>query len=468
MSTTAPTPSPTFDPTIVAPPEPPRSAFPPGPKLPPLLQALRMARDPLRFAMSVHRRYGEPFTMEGPGFGRSMVFSTPELIKPIVTGDPNVFHAGLANQPIKPVLGPWSLLALDRAPHMQQRKLLLPPFHGERLRSYAGLIAELAEREVASWPLGEPFRLQQRMESLTLEAILEVVFGIADEARKDELRRLLPLLVESGRMLVFWGAVIHRDVGPIKPQATFEARRDAVDALLYAEIRDRRAMDPDERASRSDILSMLVEAEHEDGTPMGDAEIRDQLATLVLAGHETTATALTWAMDQLHRNPVALARLRATGDADDAVYLDAVCREVLRIRPVVPMVGRTVTEDVRIGDRDVPAGTSLAVAMIVTHHREDVYPEPAAFRPERFLPGGADGVEVPSYAWLPFGGGVRRCIGASFALFEMQVVLRTILRGVELRASGTPEHTSRRTITLVPGRGAEVVVSGDRLQSAAA
>jgi cytochrome P450 family 135 len=456
MSTTAPTPSPTFDPTIVAPPTPPRSVHPPGPKLPPLLQALRMARDPLGFAMAVHRRYGEPFTMEGPGFGRSMVFSSPELVKPIVTGDPQVFHAGLANQPIKPVLGPWSLLALDRAPHMQQRKLLLPPFHGERLRSYAELIAELAEREIASWPVGEPFRLQERMERLTLEVILEVVFGIADEARKDELRRLLPLLVQSGRMLVFWGAVIHRDLGPIRPQATFEARRDAVDALLYAEIADRRAMDPDERARRSDILSMLVEAEHEDGTPMGDAEIRDQLATLVLAGHETTATALTWAMDQLHRNPVVLARLRT--DEEDTAYLDAVCREVLRIRPVVPMVGRTVTEPVRIGDHDIPAGTSLAVAMIVTHHREDVYPEPAAFRPERFLPS-ADGTgpEVPSYAWLPFGGGVRRCIGASFAQFEMATILHVLASAHVRLVSRRPEPIRATGVTIIPGRGVRLV-----------
>ncbi len=279
MSTTAPVsvPAPALDPTVVAPPAPSRSQFPPGPAAPGLWQALRMSRDPLGYAMRVHRRYGEPFTMESPGFGRSMVFSSPELIKPIVTGDPTVFHAGLANAPIKPVLGPWSLLALDRGPHMQQRKLLLPPFHGERLRSYAGLIAELTQREVVSWPLGTPFRLHERMERLTLEVILDVVFGIADEARKDELRRLLPLLVQSSRMLVFWGAMVHRDLGPIRPQATFEARRDAVDALLYAEIAERRAMDPAERAQRKDILSMLVEAEHEDGTPMGDAELRDEL-----------------------------------------------------------------------------------------------------------------------------------------------------------------------------------------------
>ena len=453
MSTTAPTP--TLDPTVVAPPSPPRSALPPGPWVPGILQALRFARAPLANVLAAHRRYGEPFTARSPGFGTSVVFSSPELVKSIVTGDPKVFHAGLANAPIRPVLGPWSLLALDRAPHMQQRKLLLPPFHGERLQSYAGLIAELAQREVLSWPLGESFRLHERMERLTLEVILDVVFGIADEARKDELRRLLPLLVQSSRMLVFWGAVMHRDLGPIHPQATFAGRRDAVDALLYAEIAERRAMDPAERARRKDILSMLVEAEHEDGSPMGDAEIRDQLATLVLAGHETTATALTWAMDLLHRNGDVLARLRSGGEADsDDEYLDAVIREVLRIRPVVPVVGRTVTEPVRIGPHDLPAGTDLAAAILLTHHRPDVFPEPTRFRPERFLGGGS---EVPSYGWLPFGGGVRRCIGASFAQFEMATILRVLARSPVRLAERRPEPLRATGVTIVPGRGVRLI-----------
>jgi cytochrome P450 family 135 len=442
-----------LDPTVLAPPRPPRAALPPGPRTPSILQALLFARDPLGSTMAVHRRFGEPFTVKSPGFGTSVVFSSPELIKPIVAGDPQVFHAGLANAPIRPVLGPWSLLALDRAPHMQQRKLLLPPFHGERLRSYAGVIAELAEREVASWPLGTPFALHERMERLTLEVILDVVFGIADQVRKDELRRLLPLLVRSSRMLVFWGTVLHRDVGPIRPQATFAARRDAVDALLYAEIAERRAMPAAERATRKDILSMLVEAEHEDGGRLGDAEIRDQLCTLVLAGHETTATALSWAIDLLQRNPAVLARLRA--DDDDPAYLDAVIRETLRIRPVVPVVGRTVTEPVRIGEHEIPAGTDLAVAMLITHHREDVFPEPARFRPERFL--GEAGEQVPSYGWLPFGGGVRRCIGASFAQFEMATILR-VLAASQLRLGvRRPEPIRATGVTIVPGRGVRVV-----------
>jgi cytochrome P450 len=447
MSTTA------IDPTVVAPPHPPRALLPPGPRTPGLWQALQIARRPLAYAMAVHRRFGEPFTMDSPGFGASVVFSSPELIQPILTGDPQVFHAGLANAPLKPVLGPWSLLILDRAPHLRHRRLLLPPFHGERLRTYAALIAELAEREVASWPLRAPFRLQERMERLTLEVILEVVFGIADAARKQELRRLLPLLVASGRRLVFWGTVLQRDAGPIRPQATFEARRDAVDALLYAEIAERRRMAAAQRAARHDILSTLVGATHEDGRPMGDAEIRDELLTLVLAGHETTATALSWAVDLLHRNPGVLAQIRSHPPGEDDEYLDAVCKEVLRIRPVVPIVGRDVTEPVEIGGHRVPAGTDLAVAILITHHREDVFPQPARFRPERFL--GENG--LPSYGWVPFGGGVRRCIGASFAQFEMATVLRVLARAPLRLAVRRPEPLRATGVTLVPGRGVRLV-----------
>ncbi|HYV16808.1 MAG TPA: cytochrome P450 [Conexibacter sp.] len=447
MSTTA------IDPTIVAPPRPPRSTLPRGPRDPGLVQALRMSRQPLRFAMAIHRKYGEPFTMRSPGFGASVAFSSPELIQPILTGDPSVFHAGLANAPLKPVLGPWSLLILDRAPHMRQRKLLLPPFHGERLRAYAGLIEELAQREVASWPVGQAFALHRRMEALTLEVILDVVFGITDQARKEELRRQLPLLVASGRQLIFWGTMLHRDVGPLRPKANFEARRAAVDALIYAEIAERRALDDDALSAREDILSMLLQATHEDGTPMGDAELRDELLTLVLAGHETTATALSWAVDLLHRNPEVLARVRSGSHPPDDEYLDAVCKEVLRIRPVVPIVGRDVTEPVEIGGHQIPAGTDLAVVIAITHHREDVFPEPSRFRPERFLTPG----EVRPYSWVPFGGGVRRCIGASFAQFELATILKVIARSPVRLAVRRPEPIRATGVTLVPGRGVRLV-----------
>jgi cytochrome P450 len=447
MSTT------TIDPTVAAPPAPPASQLPAGSRLPPLAQVAMIARDPIGTALKLHRRYGEPFTMRVPGFGASVVFSSPELVKQVVTGRPDVFHAGLANRPLAAVLGRWSLLTLDRGPHLQQRKLLLPPFHGERLRAYGELIRELAEREAASWPLDTPFRVDERMQLLTLEVILEVVFGIGDEARKGDLRRLLPPLVESSRHVVFWGSIANRNFGPIRMRETFETRRDAVDELLFAEIAERRRISPDVLAGRSDILSMLVQATHEDGSPMGDGELRDELMTLVMAGHETTATALTWAMDLLLRNPAVLARVRAAGDRDDEAYVTAVCQEILRIRPVVPFVGRVVTEPVRIGEREYPTGVGLIASIGLTHHREDVFPAPDVFRPERFL----GESEVPSYGWLPFGGGVRRCIGASFAQFELATILRVLARSPLRLGNRRPEPIRATGVTLVPGRGVKLV-----------
>jgi cytochrome P450 len=288
------------------------------------------------------------------------------------------------------------------------------------------------------------------MQRLTLEVILVVVFGITDEARKDELRRLLPPYVESSRRLVFWGDAVDRDIGPIRLRSTFRARRDAVDAVLYREIADRRALSGEALAQRGDILSMLVQATHDDGTPMSEQELRDELMTLVVAGHETTATALTWAIDLLLRNPAVLARVRA---GDDDAYVRATCQEVLRIRPVVPFVGRVLTEPVRIGPYEVPAGAGLTASIVTTHHRPDVFPSPSALRPERFL---ADG-EVPSYGWIPFGGGVRRCIGASFAQFEMETILRVLARTHVRLAVRRPEPVRATGVTLVPGRGVKLV-----------
>ncbi len=444
MSTT------TIDPTIAPPPPAPRSALPAGSRAPALVQAARFARDPLGFTARTYRRYGEPFTIRTPGFGLSVVFSSPDLVRQVVTGAPSVFHAGLSNAPLKPVAGPWSLLVLDRERHLSQRRLLLPPFHGERLNAYGALITELSEREVAGWPRGTPFRLAERMQRLTLDVIVAVVFGITETGRVDELRRRLPAFVISARRLVFWGTVATRDVGPIRPHATFVEQRAAIDALLDAEVAERRRAG--DLASRSDILSMLVAARHEDGSPMSDAEIRDELMTLVLAGHETTATAATWAMDLLLRHPAVRDRV-AADDGSDGTYLDAVCREVLRIRPVVPMVGRVVTEPVRIGTHELPAGTGLVASILLAHHRPDVFPQPEAFRPERFLTDG----EVPSYGWLPFGGGVRRCIGASFAQFELATILRVLARSDVRLADERPEPIRATGVTLVPGRGVGLV-----------
>lgn len=441
----------TLDPTVTMPPSPPAAAMPPGPRLPALLQAARFSRDPIGSVLASHRRFGEPFTMRAPGFPLSAVYSTPELVREVVTGRPDVFHAGLANRPLKPVLGPWSLLLLDRGPHLQQRKLLLPPFHGERLRGYVDLIRELAQREVASWPIDRPFRLDERMQRLTLEVILDVVFGITDPERRDRLRALMPPYIDSSRTLVFWGSIAARDLGPLRPYATFLARRDAVDALLRSEIADRRALDAAALARRRDVLSMLVGARHEDGTPMGDDEIRDELMTLVAAGHETTATALTWGMDLLLRNRGALARLRAAGERDDDAWVRAACQEILRIRPVVPIVGRVLTEPVTLGGREHPAGSGLIAGIVLMHHRPDVYPEPHRFRPERFLR------DVAPYAWLPFGGGVRRCLGASFAQLEMATILRVLARARVRLARRRPEPIRATGVTLVPAHGVRLV-----------
>ncbi|MDO8187643.1 cytochrome P450 [Conexibacter sp. JD483] len=436
----------TLDPTITALPTPPRRAPARGSKLPPLVQIAQIARDPIGAGLRAHARFGEPYAMRVPGFAPSLVFSSPELVRQVVTGRPSSFLAGVANRPLAPVLGRWSLLTLDRAPHMSQRKLLLPPFHGERLR-------DLAEREVAGWPLGRPFRLDHQLERLTLEVILDVVFGISDEGRKDALRRLLPPLVASSRRVVFWGPLANFDLGPIRLRQTFLARQAAVDELLRAEVAARRREPAAVLDARRDILSMLVQATHEDGSPMGDEELRDELITLVMAGHETTATALTWAVDLLLRNPAAHARMRAAGAEGDAEWVNALCQEVLRIRPVVPFVARVLSEPARIGDVDCPAGIALTASIATTHHRPDVFPSPSLFRPERFL-----GDEAPpSYAWLPFGGGVRRCIGASFAQFEMATILRVLARADVRLAVRRPEPVRATGVTLVPGRGVRLV-----------
>lgn len=440
----------TIEPTIAIPPFPPRTAMPPGSRLPALVQAARFWRNPIPVMLRLHERYGEPFSLRIPGMSPAIVFSSPELVRAVVTGRPDVFHAGLANRPLRPVLGRWSLLTLDRAPHLRQRKLLLPPFHGERLRSYRELIHELAVREVATWPTASTFRIDRRMQALTLEVILDVVFGITDPARKDRLRRLLPPYVDASRHVVFWGPAARVNVGPVRLDETFKDRRAAVDEVLYEEIADRRTLSSDQLGERTDILSMLMQATHEDGTPMGDRELRDELMTLVAAGHETTATALTWAIDLLLRHPAELARMRE--EPEDA-YVRAVCQEVLRIRPVVPFVGRVVTEPVRIGDTEVPTGAMAIAAIALTHHRADVFPAPDRFRPERFMTDG----EVPSYGWLPFGGGVRRCIGASFAQFEMETILRVLVQAPLRLAVRRPEPVRAIGVTLVPGRGVRVV-----------
>ncbi len=425
--------------------------LPPGPDNSPLSQTLGWMLRPVAFLEDNRRRYGEAFSVMFLGFETPMVLvSDPEVVRAIYSNRENGMPAG-RNVVLEPVMGPRSILLLEGQDHLSRRKLMLPPFHGEHMRAYETTVRETIGREIDSWSVGEAFPIHPRMQSVTLEVILRAVFGVEDSARFDRLRPLLARLLNdtASPMLQLAGFLTrNRSRGP---WALFMKRLAEVDEELHGLIRERRA-DPG-IAEREDILSSLICAEFEGGGSMSDDEVRDQLVTLLLAGHETTATALAWGFDLLLRNPSTLARLTEEireGEGDE--YLRATISEILRLRPVVPIAGRTLTEDVDAGGLQLPAGTDVAPAMWLTHPRPDIYPEPYAFRPERFLESPPD-----TYAWIPFGGGVRRCLGAAFAEFEMRIALTEILGRCTLApgASGA-QHSTRRNITLSPKQGTPV------------
>jgi cytochrome P450 family 135 len=423
---------------------------PPGSNAPAFLQGIRYIRDPLGVLTDLRRRYGDVFTVRFPFFGRIVYVASPELVKEVFTGSPAVFHAGEANATVlEPALGPNSVLTLDDEPHLQQRKLLLPPFHGERVRRYGELIREVTRREMASWPVGEPFALRPHAQKITLTVILRAVFGIEDVRRIDRATVLLDAF--SARVsLITKFPNLRRDLGPVSPWRRFLKARAALDEFLYEEISIRRGEAGGEE--RDDVLSLLLEARHDDGSPMSDEELRDELLTVVGAGHETTATALAWAMERLLRNPRVLARLRESLVAGEDDYLEATVKETLRARPVIIDVARKLTAPARVAGYELPAGSFVLPAIGALHYREDVFPEPDEFRPERFLDGKAD-----NYAWIPFGGGIRRCIGAAFAEYEMRIVLREFVERAELSAPDSrPERVRIRHITLAPQRGTRV------------
>jgi cytochrome P450 len=390
-----------------------------------------------------------------------VITDDPAVIKQVFTGDPTKLLAGVGNEVLSPLLGPRSVLTLDEPEHMRQRKLLLPPFHGDRMKLYGETIASATERHVADWPVGEPFAVQESMQAITLEVIMRAVFGVRDDAERlaeiaTPLRGLLDSLADM-RWLFSLQLTSSKRNGPLSPWRRF--RRDLLhpaDDVLYEEIRAHRA-DPSV-AERDDILSLLLSAVDEDGQGLTDSELRDELMTLLLAGHETTATALSWTLERLVRHPDVLARLteevRAGGDdgGHGGEYLDAVIKESLRLRPVVPAVARYLTEPTELGGRVLPAGVHITPSIYLTHYNPDVYDRPAEFRPERFL-------ERPAgtYEWIPFGGGTRRCLGATFALFEMKIVLAELLRRFDLVTTGErDERIARRAITFSPRNGGRV------------
>jgi cytochrome P450 len=424
--------------------------LPPGPRLPRLVQAALVTAGPYSWMLRRWRRYGDCFSSHFPIFGRVVYVADPAEVKRVFTGDPSVFHAGEANAgAVGDALGEHSLLTLDEGRHLSQRKLLLPPFHGESVRRYTEVMAEATEREVAGWPLGRPFPLRPRMQAITLEVILRAVFGVREGERMDSLRERIPRLAATSSVLN-WLPFMRAELGGLSPAARFRRALAAVDELIYAEIAERR--ESAARNGRDDVLSLLLAARDEDGSAMTDVELRDELMTLLTAGHETTATGLSWAFERLLSTPRVLARL--TDSLDDDEYLDAVVKETLRVRPVVVDVARQLTRDTEIAGYRLPAGTLVLPAIAVMHARPDLYPRPEELRPERFLERQAE-----SYAWIPFGGGMRRCIGASFAQVEMRVVLREVLRRVRLSApSSRPERPRVQHVTVVPSRGARVVV----------
>jgi cytochrome P450 len=430
-----------------------RPELPPGPdwSLPRL--TWRWWRRPLQTMEECQRRFGDMFTYRLPHEGTWVMISDPAAIKQVFSGDPRLLHAGEANIVLLPVLGEHSVLLLDEPAHMSQRKLMLPPFHGERMQAYGKLMSDVARQEIDRWPVDRPVAMRPRMQAVTLEVILRAVFGVDEGERltrlRDELRRTLNLLSNPRR------AIFMVMLGPdrLRRFPPFRRNIERIDRLIYEEIAARKgARDLDER---EDILSLLLQAKHEDGRPMRDRELRDELMTLLVAGHETTATGLSWAIELLARHPAKLERLSAEVAAGDDTYVDAVIKETLRLRPVIALVLRKLVEPMEIGGRLLPAGVSVAPSIYLVHRRPDVYPEPERFRPERFL-------EHPpgTYTWIPFGGGVRRCLGAAFAEFEMAVVLRELVERRRLIPAGKKaEHSVRSTITNVPNRGAEVVAA---------
>jgi len=429
-------------------------ALPPGPTTSPIRQTLRWAFRPIPFMQDCRERYGEAFSVKFIGFRTPMVMvSDPQVVKALYTERANGLPPG-RNFVLEPIMGPRSILLLEGSEHLARRRLMLPSFHGERMRSYESVVDEIVAREIDSWPLGEEFPIHPRMQAVTLEVILRVVFGVSDESRlarlREQLGKVLMDTASPGMQLLALGT---RRFGSRGPWGRFERVLKGADEQLHEEIAARR-LDP-ELEERDDILSALILARFEDGGQMDDDELRDQLMTLLLAGHETTATALAWTFDLLLRHPAKLERLRESVRSGEDDYLRATISESLRLRPVVPLAGRRLAVELEVDGQTLPPGTDVTPSIWLTHTRADVYPEPFAFKPERFLDEPPD-----TYSWIPFGGGVRRCLGAQFAEFEMRIALREILTRCDLHTTrAAPERVGRRNITLSPRDGTPVVVT---------
>lgn len=426
----------------------PSTALPPGPSEPVAIQTLRWLTRPIPFMEANRRRFGTRYTTRMLGQAPFVSLADPADVKELFAAPPDVLHPGEGGSVLKPVMGRYSVLVLDEDAHLEQRKLMLPAFHGEKMAALTGLLEEVAERAVAGWPRDEEIALHPHLQAVTLEVILRAVFGLDEGSRLDEMRTVFTEYLEVGTHPM---VLMERDLGPGSPWRRFTRVRTRARGLLVAQIRERRTAGEEDR---DDILQMLLAARHDDGTPMGDEEITDELMTLLVAGHETTASSLSFACNDLVRNPDVLARLRDAVDAGEDEYLDATITEALRRRPVLSISQpRLVVKPIEIGGWRYEPGVALTAAIYLIHHDPEIYPEPYRFQPERWL-----GVRPGTFTWLPFGGGRRRCLGASFAQLEMRVVLQALLRQTTLSGPRTPERTARRHITVTPERGARVTL----------
>ena len=426
------------------------SPQPPGPRAPRLVQAVRFVRSQPELLQRTQATYGDVFQLNFQRH-RWNVMCHPDAIKQVFTAPSDVLHAGEGNEILETSLGSHSVLLLDEAEHMRHRKLLLPSFHGEKLAKQMLTIEEIAEREVQKIPRGKPFAVRQHSQEIALEVILEVVLGTASSGEEHD--RLaagtLGILDWIGRPSILLMSAI---LGPrhTAVKRVYKGVLEPLDAALYRLIRERRTAEDLE--SRDDILSMLLLARDDDGTPMTDAEIRDEIVTLIVAGHETTATALAWAFERLTRLPDGAERLHAEALTDETEYTRAVAHEALRLRPVLDFVVRRVAKPVEIAGYSFEPGETITPCIHLVHLRPDIYPDPHAFKPERWI-----GQKPGTYTWIPFGGGVRRCIGFSFAMAEFEIVLRAVARAGVLQPVGEPEPVVQRFITSSPARGGEVM-----------
>jgi cytochrome P450 len=438
-------------------------AMPPGPNLPAVVQTVHWIRRPVPFLEENTERYGDYWSLKLIMNGRAVITCDPEAIRKVFTESGEVLRAGEAGaQILKPLVGNHSVLVLDGAAHLRQRRLMLPSFHGERMKAYAEAMREITADVVSRWPRDQAFAVHKSMQAITLRVIVRTVFGVDDAARMKQLGDQLARTLETGSRPSLLGALLPtRRIGP---RARFEQEKARADAMVYEEIARRRELG--DAAGRTDVLSLLLEARDEDGDRLTDEEIRDELITLLAAGHETTATSLAWTFERMLSHRAVWDRARAevaavagSGPVRDEhigklVWLDAIIKESLRLRPIIPMVARRLTVPMAFGGFTLPAGVVIAPSIYLTHRRADVYPEPERFKPERWL-----GVKPDPYTWLPFGGGIRRCLGMTFALYEMKIVLATVLQRADMTlAEQASDRIARRSITFAPADGARVVV----------